>query len=168
MEAHSAVPAIPVAAHRAASAAGEAHEDRATTVMRLARAAALPAAVAASVFGLAFSNGTYGVTARDSVAVAVWGLLARAIGTGAMPLARAAVEARRPLVRALAIAPMPVLAAVVYMPSSRGGALTAVLAAVAFVAFTRRRARATVSLAVTGFGALLAVAILHGRHHIVD
>src|SRR5204863_1050123 len=90
------------------------------------------------------------------------------IALGIPPLLRAAVEARRPLVRALAIAPMPVLAAVVYMTSSRGGALTAVLAAVAFVAFTGRRARATVAVAVSGFGALLAVAILHGRHHIVD
>src|SRR5256714_5765330 len=292
MEALSAAPAVPAAAPRAAHGTGEAHEARATTLTRLVRTAALPAAVAASVFGLAFSNGTYGVTARDSVAVAIWWLLALAIGTGAMPVARvprpalaggaalagfvalsgasiawstsaerafdemnrgllylgifavvvcaarrasaarwsdgiaigitaiglfalaarlfphlipsanvsaifpndprpsypvnywnglaalialgippllrAAVEARRPLVRALAIAPMPVLAAVVYMTSSRGGALTAVLAAVAFVAFTRRRARATVAVAVTGFGALLAVAILHGRHHIVD
>src|SRR5204862_1959846 len=88
MEASSVAPAMRTATHRAAPAAGEAHEDRATTLMRLARTAALPAAVAASVFGLAFSNGTYGVTARDSVAVAIWWLLALAIGTGAMPVAR--------------------------------------------------------------------------------
>src|SRR5437879_446493 len=87
MEASSAAPALPAAAHRAAYGTGEAHEDRATTLL-LVRAAALPAAVAATVFGLAFSNGTYGVTARDSVAVAVWWLLALAIGTGAMPVSR--------------------------------------------------------------------------------
>ena len=270
----------------------EAHEARATTLMSLVRAAALPVAVAAAVFGLAFSNGTYGVTARDSVAVAVWWLLALAIGTGAMPVARvpriavacgaalagfavlsgasiawsdsaerafdemnrgllylgifalvvaaarrgsaarwsdglaggiaalgifalvvrlfphlipsanvssifpndprpsypvnywnglaalmalgfppllrAATAARRPWVRALAIAPTPALAALIYLTSSRGGALTAILAAVAFVALTDRRARAAVAVAVAGAGGVLAVAILHGRHHIVD
>src|SRR2546423_618906 len=88
MEAFSVAPAAPTAAPRAAHGTGEAHEVRATTLMSLVRTAALPAAVAASVFGLAFSNGTYGVTARDSVAVAVWWLLALAIGTGAMPVAR--------------------------------------------------------------------------------
>jgi hypothetical protein len=292
MEAFSVAPTMPAPAHVVGTGEGEAHESRATTLMRLARTAAVPAAVAAAVFGLAFSNGTYGVTARDSVAVAIWWLLALAVGTGAMPVARvpraavaggaalagfvalsgasiawstsaerafdemnrgllylgvfalvvagarrasaarwsdgiaigitavgvfalaarlfphlipsanvsaifpndprpsypvnywnglaalialgippllrAAVTAPRPAVRALAIAPMPVLAAVIYMTSSRGGALTAVLAAVAFVAFTSRRARAAVAVAVTGFGAVLAVAILHGRHHIVD
>src|SRR3954451_23197839 len=88
MEAFSAAPAMPAAAQRAALARGEAHEDSATTLIRLVRTAALPVAVGAAVFGLAFSNGTYGVTARDSVAVAVWWLLALAIGTGAMPVAR--------------------------------------------------------------------------------
>jgi hypothetical protein len=292
MEASSAVPAMTVVAQRAAAVGRETHEESATTLVRLARVAAVPAAVAAAVFGLAFSNGTYGVTARDSVAIAVWWLLALAIGTGAMPVARvprpavaggaalagfavlsgasiawsdgaerafdemnrgllylgiftlvvvaarrgsaarwsdgiaigiatlgvfalavrlfphlipsanvsstfpndprpsypvnywnglaalialgiapllrAATVARRPAVRALAIAPKPALAAVLYLTSSRGGTLTAVLAAVAFVALTDRRARAAVAVAVTGFGALLAVAILHGRHHIVD
>src|SRR3954471_4271300 len=292
MEASSVTPAMPAVAQRAAVASGETHEARATTLLRLVRAAAIPAAVAAAVFGLAFSNGTYGVTARDSVAIAVWWLLALCVGTGAMPvshvpraavaggaalagfailsgasvawsdsaerafdemnrgllylgifalvvcaarrasaarwsdglaigiaaigvfaltvrlfphlvpsanvsaifpndprpsypvnywnglaalvalgiapLLRAAVAAPRPVVRALALAPMPALAAVIYLTSSRGGALTAVLAAVAFVALTDRRARAPVAVAVTGFGGVLAVAILHGRHHIVD
>src|SRR3954468_11779077 len=293
MEASSAAPAMSAAtAHRAVNAPGHVHEDRATTLIRLVRAAALPAAVAAAVFGLAFSNGTYGVTARDSVAVAVWWLLALAIGTGAMPVARvprpalaggaalagfvalsgasiawsdsaerafdemnrgllylgiftlvvvgarrasaarwsdglaigiaalgifalavrlfphlissanvssifpndprpsypvnywnglaalialgippllrAATVGSRPLVRALAIAPMPALAALIYLTSSRGGALTALLAAVAFVALTDRRTRAAVAVAVAGTGGALAVAVLHGRHHIVD
>src|SRR5436305_9675641 len=88
MEASSAVPAMTVATQRAAAVGRETHEESATTLVRLARVAAVPAAVAAAVFGLAFSNGTYGVTARDSVAVAVWWLLALAIGTGAMPVAR--------------------------------------------------------------------------------
>src|SRR4051794_29386900 len=292
MEASSAAPTMPAVAQRAALATGEAHEDRATTLMRLVRAAALPAAVAATVFGLAFSNGTYGVTARDSVAVAVWWLLALAVGTGAMPvvrvpraavacgaalagfavlsgasiawsdsaerafdelnrgllylgiftlvvvgarrasaarwsdglaigiaalgifalavrlfphlipsanvssifpndprpsypvnywnglaalialgiapLLRAATVATRPVVRALAIAPVPALAALIYLTSSRGGALTALLAAVAFVALTDRRARAALAVVVAGAGGTLAVAVLHGRHHIVD
>src|SRR5213078_289209 len=81
-------PVVHGAAHVAPREAGDAREDRATTLMTLVRAAALPVAVAAAVFGLAFSNGTYGVTARDSVAVAVWWLLALAIGAGAMPVAR--------------------------------------------------------------------------------
>src|SRR2546426_1218050 len=88
MEAFSVAPAAPTAAQRAAQGRVEAHEARATTLLRLARAAAVPAAVAAAVFGLAFSNGTYGVTARDSVAVGVWWLLALAVGTGAMPVSR--------------------------------------------------------------------------------
>src|SRR5437868_10586610 len=87
MEAFSAAPAVPAAAQHAARVRGEAHEVSATTLSSLVRSAAVPAAVAAAVFGLAFSNGTYGVTARDSVAVAVWWLLALAIGTGAMPVA---------------------------------------------------------------------------------
>src|SRR4051812_8610010 len=86
MEASSAAPAMPAAAHRAAAARNEGGEGRAT--MRLARSAAMPAAVAAAVFGLAFSNGPSGVTARDSVAVAIWWLLALAIGAGVMPVAR--------------------------------------------------------------------------------
>src|SRR4051794_24461082 len=88
MEASSAAPAMPAAAQRAAAVRDEVGEGRATTLMHLARSAALPATVAAAVFALAFSNGTYGVTARDSVAVAIWWLLALAIGTGVMPVAR--------------------------------------------------------------------------------
>src|SRR3954452_22515463 len=292
MEASSVVPAIAAAARRAAVTKGEVHEESATTLIRLARTAAVPAAVAATVFGLAFSNGTYGVTARDSVALAIWWLLALCVGTGAMPvsrvprtalaggaslagfailsgasiawsdsaerafdemnrgllylgifalvvcgarrasaarwsdglaigiaaigvfaltvrlfphlvpsanvsaifpndprpsypvnywnglaalvalgiapLLRAAVAAPRPVVRALALAPMPALAALIYLTSSRGGALTAVLAAVAFVALTDRRTRAVVAVAVAGAGGAFAVAVLHGRHHIVD
>src|SRR5947208_2889602 len=105
---------------------------------------------------------------RPSYPVNYWNGLAALIALGIAPLLRAATVAPRPAVRALAIAPMPALAAVLYLTSSRGGTLTAVLAAVAFVALTDRRARAALAVAVTGFGAALAVAILHGRHHIVD
>jgi O-Antigen ligase len=292
MEAFSAELAAPAAAQRSAVETGAVRDTRATTLMHLARTVAIPAAVAATVFGLAFSNGTYGVTARDSVAIAIWWLLALCIGTGAMPvsrvprpalaggaalagfailsgasiawsdsaerafdemnrgllylgifalvacgarrasaarwsdglaigiaalglfalvarlfphlipsanasalfpndprpsypinywnglaafvalglpgLLRVAVCASRPWVRALAIAPFPALVAVIYLTSSRGGTVTAVIAALAFVLLTSRRAAAALALAVGGAGGALAVAVLHGRPHIVN
>jgi hypothetical protein len=291
MAASSAELAPPPVAARAAIGRDTVHEERATT-LRLVRAAAIPAAVAATVFGLAFSNGTYGVTARDSVAVAVWWFIALAVGTGAIPvsriprpalaggaalaglaalsgasiawsasaegafteanrvllylgiftlvvlgaqrataarwvdglaigiaalgvlalvvrlfphlipsaessslfpgdprpsypvgywnglaalvalgfapLLRVAYGARRPALRALAIAPIPALAALIYLTSSRGGALTAAVACAAFVALTSERLQAALTLAVAGFGSALAIAVLHGRHFIVD
>src|SRR3954453_3123244 len=272
MEASSAELVAPAAAQRAAIGTGAVQDRRATTLMRLARTAAVPAAVAATVFGLAFSNGTYGVTARDSVAIAIWWLLALCVGTGAMPvsrvprtalaggaalagfailsgasiawsdsaerafdemnrgllylgifalvvcgarrasaarwsdglaigiatlgvfalvvrlfphvipsanvsaifpndprpsypinywnglaafaalgfppLLRASLAYRQAWVRALAMASIPALSAVIYLTSSRGGALTALVAALAFVALTHERLRAAIALVV--------------------
>src|SRR5262249_8754523 len=81
---------------------------------------------------------------------------------------RAALTGRTRLNRALGLAPTPILAAVVYLASSRGGVVTAIVAAGVFVATTARRWQAVGALLAAGLGSLIAIEVLLARTTLVN
>lgn len=86
-----------------------------------------------------------------------------------VPLAlRAAVGARNPVVRAAALSSLPVTASVVYLASSRGGMLTAILGAVLFFVLSERRWSVAGALAAGCLGGAAAVAVLRARNELVE
>lgn len=72
------------------------------------------------------------------------------------------------LFRGIALAPVPVLAGVVYLTSSRGGTVTAVVAALAYVALTSRRLAVLGAMVLAGAGSVAVVAVLHARPELVE
>ena len=109
-----------------------------------------------------------GAVTRLSFPLGYWNGLAIFLGLGVPLLLRVALVARTPAVRALALVPMPVIAAAIYLTSSRGGFLTALLGALAFIALTERRWTAAAAFAVSLVGGAAAIAILLGRDELVD
>ncbi len=107
-------------------------------------------------------------SARLSYPVGYWNGLAILAALGVPLLLRAAVAGSSPGLRGLALAPVPALAAVVYLASSRGGAATAVLGAVAFCLLERRRWAAAGAVAAASAGAAAALAVLVARPELVD
>lgn len=109
-----------------------------------------------------------GAGVRLSYPVGYWNGLAALVALG-VPLAlRAAVDARAAALRGLAVGAVPLLAAVVYLASSRGGAVVAAVGAAAFVALTGRRVAASAALGVGVAGTAIAIAVLHARPELVD
>jgi hypothetical protein len=78
------------------------------------------------------------------------------------------VGARSALARGLAVASMPALAATVYLTASRGGAATAIVGSVVFVALTSRRIAALGTLVCAAAGSAAVVTILLARSELVD
>jgi hypothetical protein len=105
---------------------------------------------------------------RLSYPVNYWNGLAILVGIAFPLLLRAATAERDPVVRALALAPIPVLTAVIYLTSSRGGAATAALGVLVFLALTSPRLPALVAALVALAGAAGAAAVLAARHELVD
>ena len=105
---------------------------------------------------------------RLSYPLGYWNGLAIFLALAVPLLLRAAVAHGRPLARAVAVVPVPVLAAAIYLTSSRGGAVVALLGVVVFVAATSRRFAAVQALAVAGAGAAAALAVLTARPVLVD
>jgi hypothetical protein len=106
--------------------------------------------------------------ARLSFPVGYWNGLAILVALAVPLLLRAATSASRPVVRGLAVAPLPALAAVVFLASSRGGVLTALLGSVAFLALSRRRWSALAALVCAGLGSGLVLAALLRYDALVD
>jgi hypothetical protein len=75
---------------------------------------------------------------------------------------------RNPLLRGLALVPLPALAGTVYLTSSRGGTVSALLAVLAFVALSGRRWGAISAVLWAGAGATAVVSILAARPELVD
>jgi hypothetical protein len=97
---------------------------------------------------------------RLSFPVGYWNGLA-ILTALALPLClRSALIARTPIWRAASIGLMPMLSAVIYLASSRGGAVTAVVGIVAFLAATARRWSAFVVTVLAAFSSAVAVAVL--------
>jgi hypothetical protein len=72
------------------------------------------------------------------------------------------------LFRGLALAPVPILAGVVYLTSSRGGTVTAVVAALAYFALMSPRLPILGALLLAGAGSVAVVAVLHARPELVE
>jgi O-antigen ligase len=97
-----------------------------------------------------------------------WNGLAVFAALGIPSLLRGAVAARHVVARAAAVGAFPILASIIYLTSSRGGAGAALVAAVAFVALTRQRARAVVALLIGGAGSVAAIVVLSARSALVN
>jgi hypothetical protein len=105
---------------------------------------------------------------RLSYPVNYWNGLAIFVGLAFPLLLRAAVSWRDPIRRALALAPFPALAATLYLTSSRGGVATALFGVLVFGALTAPRLPAIAATLAGAAGAAGAVAVLRGRHVLVD
>ena len=80
----------------------------------------------------------------------------------------AAVRARSAIARGLAVAPVPALVATIYLTSSRGGAATAVIGTVLFLALTTRRWLALALTLAAGLGSIAVIGSMLGRDELVD
>ena len=105
---------------------------------------------------------------RLSYPIGYWNGLAALMALGVPLLLRAALAGRSLIVRPLALAGVPVLAATIYLTSSRGGAVGAVVAGAVFVALSDRRWPALGAAAIAGLGSAIAVVALADRPYLVN
>ena len=108
------------------------------------------------------------VTTRLNWPVGYWNGLGILLGLGLPLLLRSASAERSSLGRAIAVVPIPALTAAIYLTSSRGGALVAVIGAAVYVALAARRFAAVQALTSGALGAVGAIAVLQARPEIVD
>jgi O-antigen ligase len=130
-------------------------------------------ALAARLFPAVFPGGDVpealpSAEARLSWPVEYWNGLALLVALGIPLLLRAALESRRELTRALALALLPALGAAVYLTSSRGGVLAALVGALAFLLLTDRRWSAAAALLAAAAGSAGAIAVLLPRDELVN
>jgi hypothetical protein len=104
---------------------------------------------------------------RLSYPVDYWNGLAIMLALAYPLLLRVAV-ARPPVVAGLALASLPGLAAAIYLTSSRGGAATAIVGVVVFLALCGRRSVALAAIVVAGVGSLAAIAVLRAWPALVN
>jgi hypothetical protein len=99
-----------------------------------------------------------------------WNGLGILLGVGVPLLLHRAAAAGPPFARAAAVAALPPLAGALFLTSSRGGVLVAVLGAALFVALAPggRRLAAVVAVAAGALGAAAAVAVLRSSPGVVD
>ncbi|MGD0166138.1 MAG: O-antigen ligase family protein [Gaiellaceae bacterium] len=97
-----------------------------------------------------------------------WNGLAAFVALG-IPLAlRVAIGGRNSAVRGVALASLPVAASVIYLASSRGGALTALVGVVVFFALSEHRWSIGAAVIVGGLGSTGAISVLRTRHQLVE
>ncbi len=108
------------------------------------------------------------VAMRLNFPLGYWNGLATLAALG-IPLAlRVAIGGRNSIVRGIALASLPVVASVIYLASSRGGALTALVGTIVFFALSERRWSIGAALVVGGLGSAGAIAVLSARHQLVE
>ena len=105
---------------------------------------------------------------RLSFPLGYWNGLAIFVALGLPLLLRIAIVGRNAWTRAIALAPTPLIACVVYLASSRGGTVTAVVALIVFLALTERRWTAVAALTASLAGAGAAIAVLLSRDELVN
>ncbi len=105
---------------------------------------------------------------RISFPLDYWNGLAILLALGFPLLLRAAMIARLALVRSLAIGVLPALAGVIYLTSSRGGVVTALLGALGFVGLTSRRLHALAWLGLAAIASGAVIAVLRSRPDLVN
>lgn len=106
-------------------------------------------------------------TMRLSYPMGYWNALAAFGALGAPLVLRSATASPRFAVRALSVGYLPVLAGVVYLTSSRGGAITTVIGLITFLVLTQRRVVSTLAVVAGGAGAAGVVAVLVARRELV-
>ncbi len=106
--------------------------------------------------------------ARLSYPVEYWNGLAILAGLSFPLLLRSAITARHALVRGFAVAAVPVLSATIFLTSSRGGFLTALLGTLAFALLTERRAAMLGAVAVGVLGSTATVGVLLARDELAN
>lgn len=97
-----------------------------------------------------------------------WNGLAAAMGAGMALLTWATGNARSAAGRALAAGALPLPALVIFLTSSRGGALAALVGLVVVLVAARERIAMALSLLLGGAGGALAITLTRGRDEIVD
>lgn len=108
------------------------------------------------------------VANRLSFPLGYWNGLAIFVALGVPLLLHTAISSRNHVVRGLAIVPIPAIASVVYLASSRGGTITALVGIVVFVALTNERWSAGLALLWAGLGSFAAIAVLVSRKELVN
>jgi O-Antigen ligase len=108
-----------------------------------------------------------GSAERLSYPIDYWNGLACLIAIGLPLLLQMATDARFPLVRGLAAAALPALMLTIYFTLSRGGIGAAVVAVVAFFAFTSDRLPKLVVGAVAGAGGAILIAAASSKDALV-
>lgn len=97
-----------------------------------------------------------------------WNALAALVAIGLPILLAVSVGARSVLARAAAVAVVPPLAVVIYLTSSRGGSIAAVIGVLLWLGLTSRRWAATATLLVALAGSAVAVAVIRARPELVN
>ena len=134
--------------------------------LRLGIVATAAIALASRLFPHVFPSGGIATfipnaAARLSFPVGYWNGLAVLVAFG-LPLSfQAALSGRTALARASALAAVPVISAVVFLASSRGGVLAAVVGVVVFLAGSGRRWAGLAVVAIGVLGSAFAVLLLH-------
>jgi hypothetical protein len=105
---------------------------------------------------------------RLSFPVGYWNGLATLVAIALPLLFGLAVAGQRPWARALALAPIPALVGVVYMTSSRGGALAAILAVIVFAIVCGRFLAAGAAIGIAALGSALTIIVLQARTELVN
>lgn len=108
------------------------------------------------------------VAARLSFPLGYWNGLAIFVALGLPLLLRVAISSKTALVRGLAVVPIPAIACVIYLAPSRGGAVTAFVGVVAFLALTEKRWVAAAALFWGVAGSVAAIATLVARNTLVN
>lgn len=105
---------------------------------------------------------------RLSFPLGYWNGLAILLAFGVPLLLSLAVVSDAPVVRGLSLVPIPIIACVIYLASSRGGVVTAIVGTAGFLVLTERRWAATAALATAAVGSAVAVAVLLQRDELVN
>jgi hypothetical protein len=109
-----------------------------------------------------------GVVTRLSFPIGYWNALAMFVALVYPLWLGVATSAGRWWQQLGALTPFPTLTAVIYLTSSRGGVVTALVGTLAFLATTERRWAAFGAVLAAAVGAAGAIAVLVPRHELVD
>ena len=109
-----------------------------------------------------------GVATRLAFPLGYWNGLAIFVGLGVPLLLRIALVARSAIVRGAALAPVPIVTCAIYLASSRGGVVTAVVGVLTFLVLSERRWSIAAALAVSGAASAAAIAVLLHREELVN
>ena len=109
-----------------------------------------------------------GSVTRLSFPLGYWNGLAIFLALGLPLLLRLALVLGTPLLRGLAVAPLPIIGSAIYLTSSRGGVVTALIAVGVFLALTERRWAAAAALVASCAGTAVATIVLMDRKELVN
>ena len=106
--------------------------------------------------------------ARATWPLNYWNGLAIFVGLAFPGLLRIAVHGRTALARAAAVGTLPALAGTIYLTSSRGGSVVALVGVLVFVALADRRLAAALATVVGGLGCAAVIGLLSTQDELVN